>query len=90
MAKQAWIVFVFLCAVLLVAFFYIQLFPRDGEQPSARAGIANPASTNCIEMGGTLELVERAEGQFGLCHLPDGRVCDEWALFRDGNCATPE
>lgn len=90
MAKQAWIVIVFLCAVLLAAFFYMQLYPRTGTTPSGSVGMANPASTNCIEMGGTLEIVEGADGQFGLCHLPDGRVCDEWALFRDGNCPVSE
>jgi len=53
-------------------------------------GIANPASTHCVEIGGTLEIVDGAEGQSGLCHLPDGRVCEEWALFRDGSCTLPE
>jgi putative hemolysin len=53
-------------------------------------GIANPASTNCITLGGTLEIVEAAGGQAGYCHLEDGRVCEEWALFRDGTCSIPE
>lgn len=53
------------------------------------AGIANPASTNCINLGGTLEIVEGANGQYGLCHMNDGRVCEEWSLFRDGSCVVP-
>lgn len=57
------------------------------EQPSV--GIANPASTNCVNLGGTLEIVDGEGGQYGLCHLPDGRVCEEWGLFRDNKCVTP-
>lgn len=53
--------------------------------PAKDIGIANPASTFCIESGGTLELVETPEGQMGNCTLPNGTVCDEWALFR-GEC----
>lgn len=56
------------------------------EQP---VGIANPASTNCVKLGGTLEIAEGDAGQYGLCHLPDGRVCEEWSLFRDNECTTP-
>ncbi|WP_163311789.1 DUF333 domain-containing protein, partial [Enterobacter cloacae] len=25
----------------------------------------------------------------GMCHLPDGRICEEWALFRDNRCVPP-
>lgn len=46
------------------------------------ARIANPASENCIRLGGRLELREEAGGVVGYCHLPDGRVVEEWTLFR--------
>jgi putative hemolysin len=54
-------------------------------------GLANPASTNCITLGGTLEIVNDAQsgGQVGFCHMKDGRTCEEWALFRDGSCVAP-
>jgi len=47
--------------------------------------IANPASVNCIEKGGKLSIVEKPEGQVGMCTLSDGTVCEEWAYLR-GEC----
>ncbi|MDO5657584.1 MAG: DUF333 domain-containing protein [Paracoccus sp. (in: a-proteobacteria)] len=48
-------------------------------------GAPNPASVYCIEQGGRLEIRRTAEGDAGYCHLPDGRVVEEWALFRAAN-----
>lgn len=47
------------------------------------AGIANPASQNCIEKGGTLEMRKNKNGEYGVCFFDDNRQCEEWALFRD-------
>ena len=60
------------------------------QTSSSTAGIANPASTNCITLGGTLDIVDDAQsgGQVGYCHLKDGRVCEEWSLMR-GGCTAP-
>ncbi|MBI2611031.1 DUF333 domain-containing protein [Candidatus Kaiserbacteria bacterium] len=67
------------------------MYPQAGSDTEEEMmGIANPASTNCVNLGGTLEIVDEAEGQIGLCHMPDGRVCEEWALFRDGTCTIPD
>lgn len=45
--------------------------------------LANPATTFCVEMGGKPEMVtEAGGGVMGLCHLPDGRIVEEWTLFR--------
>jgi hypothetical protein len=50
------------------------------------AGIANPASTYCVEQGGTSEIRTAEDGsQSGVCKFPDGSECDEWAFFR-GEC----
>jgi putative hemolysin len=49
-------------------------------------GIANPASTYCVEQGGTSEIRTAEDGsQYGACVFPDGSECEEWALFR-GEC----
>lgn len=49
-------------------------------------GLANPASTNCIEQGGVLEIRERGDGgQYGVCIFDDNRQCEEWAMLR-GDC----
>ncbi len=57
---------------------------------SGTMAIANPASVACVQRGGRLEIVTGPSGgQAGYCHLKDGRVCEEWALFRDGRCVPP-
>lgn len=48
--------------------------------------LANPASVNCIEKGGTLQITKRGDGgEYGVCFFEDNRQCEEWALFY-GNC----
>lgn len=51
------------------------------EKPR-QLGMTNPASTYCVKQGGTLEIRTEPGGQVGYCHLPDGRVVEEWTLFR--------
>lgn len=46
--------------------------------------IANPASVNCEEEGGTLEIrTDATGGQVGYCKFSDGSECEEWAFYRD-------
>jgi uncharacterized protein len=55
-------------------------------QTETNSGIANPASQNCINKGGTLTIETRGDGgQFGVCTFEDNRQCEEWALMR-GEC----
>ena len=54
----------------------------DLEPPSDTTGIANPASTFCVEQGGTVEIVDETGGQVGYCNLPDGTRVEEWEYFR--------
>lgn len=56
----------------------------SGSQPPAAqpSGIANPASVYCTDQGGKLEMREGPGGTSGYCHLPDGRVVEEWELYR--------
>lgn len=64
--------------------------PGPDGQPSGvgppAVKIANPASTNCIDRGGELEIKTEPAGQYGVCVFDDGSRCEEWALFR-GECA---
>lgn len=55
----------------------------DDAPDDGRVGIANPASVNCIELGGALEIVDGPTGQTGWCTLPDGRRVEEWELYRE-------
>jgi putative hemolysin len=52
--------------------------------------IANPASVYCENQGGALEIRESEAGQTGYCVFEDGRICEEWALFRDKECVPPQ
>jgi putative hemolysin len=48
--------------------------------------IANPASTNCVKLGGNLVTKARGDGgQYSICRFNDGSACEEWALMR-GDC----
>lgn len=53
----------------------------SGTEPSA-IGMANPASAYCASQGGTLEIRKGLDGESGYCHLPDGRVVEEWEFYR--------
>jgi putative hemolysin len=56
-----------------------------------KIGMANPASVNCINHGGILEIrMNRTGGEYGVCHFPDGRLCEEWALFHNHACVMPK
>jgi putative hemolysin len=56
--------------------------------------MANPASVNCGQIGGTTEIKTAADGgQYGMCTFANGTTCEEWALFRGEGCqpyAAPE
>ncbi|WP_296224241.1 DUF333 domain-containing protein [Ralstonia sp. UBA689] len=56
------------------------------EPPRSNVGMANPASTYCLQRGGQLELSTRANGgEVGICVSPGGDECEEWAFLR-GSC----
>ena len=51
------------------------------DHPSV--GLANPASTYCIEQGGTLDIRTSDNGdQTGYCVFENGNECEEWAYYR--------
>ncbi|HEU5153244.1 MAG TPA: DUF333 domain-containing protein, partial [Gemmatimonadales bacterium] len=64
--------------------------PGAAERPAAdtTAGVrlANPASKNCVDKGGTLAIEQDPNGgQFGVCNFPKNHQCEEWAMLR-GHC----
>lgn len=60
---------------------------QDGVPTSPPAlGLANPASTHCVGLGGELKIERLGNGdEYGVCVFEDNRQCEEWALFR-GDC----
>lgn len=55
------------------------------HQGACQVKMANPASENCINLGGTLEEQLKENGNYNLCYFEDNRQCEEWALFY-GKC----
>lgn len=55
------------------------------DPTAARA--ANPASMNCIQQKGVLQIEHTSQGEVAYCLLPSGKRCEEWDMFR-GNCPT--
>ena len=57
------------------------------EKPEpSNVNVANPASEFCIKQGGKSEIKKDKDGnEYGVCHLPDGKVVEEWEYFRQHN-----
>lgn len=72
--------------IALAALGSLALMACSDDLPGAptddTTGIANPASTFCVEQGGTVEIVDETGGQVGYCNLPDGTRVEEWEYFR--------
>jgi putative hemolysin len=61
--------------------------PSTVSTPSS--GIANPAAVYCTQKRYQYEIRTNPDGsQYGVCILPDGTVCDEWAFYRH-TCPAP-
>ncbi|WP_365962920.1 DUF333 domain-containing protein, partial [Mesorhizobium sp.] len=62
-----------------------------GATAQKPVGRANPASVHCGDIGGRLVIrKDKAGNEYGFCRLPNGRLCEEWALFRDNKCVGPK
>jgi putative hemolysin len=80
--KVTFIKFLFVGAALLVAGCGT---PTGDVTEEPAPGMPNPASVYCEEEGGTLEVRQSQDGEYGVCIFGDGSECDEWAFFR-GEC----
>lgn len=66
--------------VLILPLAVMACAPKPANQPVI--GMANPASVHCVKAGGRVEIRKETAGEVGYCHLPDGRVIEEWKFFR--------
>lgn len=79
------------CSLLLASLLIVSCGGnQNGEQPpieqktgEKKLEIANPASVNCEQKGGRLEMMEEQGGQFGVCVFEDGSRCEEWRFYRN-------
>lgn len=79
-------------SILAAGFALISSMPfAAGAAAQKPVGMANPASVHCGEIGGRLVIrKDKAGNEYGFCGLPNGRLCEEWALFRDNKCVGPK
>lgn len=71
---------------LLTSAFIVLLFVTacsSAPAPLPTEAAPNPASANCVEKGGKLDIRTEANGEVGYCQFPDGSECEEWAFFRN-------
>ncbi len=45
------------------------------------SGMANPAAVYCKDLGYQYTIKSAPEGDYGICHLPDGSEVDEWKFL---------
>ncbi len=76
---------IIILVVVGVGIWYWNVQPVGKIGENKDVGLANPASGNCIQKGGTLEIRDSKKGQYGVCLFEDNRQCEEWALLR-GEC----
>jgi len=75
-----------LTGLLVVSAWGIKNRQPDPATATPASSIANPASVNCEQKGGKLEIRTTAGGdQYGVCTFPNGSECEEWAFLR-GEC----
>ncbi|MCC4798105.1 hemolysin [Enterovibrio norvegicus] len=59
---------------------------EDSASTTPSLNMANPASVYCDSVGGTSKTLTDEEGNaMSMCHLPDGTVVEEWALYRENH-----
>lgn len=57
---------------------------QEDQQTEQKAGLANPASVNCLDKGGVEEnRTDSTGGQYGVCKFSDNSECDSWKFFRE-------
>ncbi|RUZ80639.1 DUF333 domain-containing protein [Mesorhizobium sp. M7A.F.Ca.US.006.01.1.1] len=79
-------------SILVASFAALSSLPFSASASAQKpVGMANPASVHCGEIGGRLVIrKDKAGNEYGFCRLPNRRLCEEWALFRDNKCVGPK
>jgi len=57
-------------------------YATGAETNTWTAGLANPASVNCVKNGWTVIIEDSTGGQIWICTFPDGTTCEERAYMR--------
>ena len=81
------VVAVLIMLAIGLGLYYLRFQQKTKEivihKPESLTRIANPASVNCTDKGGQLEIKKAGDnGEYGVCIFEDNRQCEEWALLR--------
>ena len=79
MSKTSFLIVLGVLIILGVGVFLILNWNVEMRTP-------NPASVNCEDEGGSLEIRSNSKGEYGVCVFPDNSECEEWKLSR-GECS---
>lgn len=82
----------FIIIIILIAcgcvYYFVNVKDKNNVQEKVttentqKIGLANPSSVNCIDKGGTLDILKKDDGgEYGVCVFEDNMQCEEWALF---------
>jgi putative hemolysin len=82
--EENWLKIIIVVIVIVLISLLTSMFLVNSKN-TTNTQIANPASVNCINNSGKLSIVDKPEGQVGMCTFSNGTVCEEWAYFR-GEC----
>lgn len=75
---------------LLIGLSFLLIACKKETYKIEKIGMANPAAVHCAEKGGELHILKNKDGsESGYCQLPNGSICEEWALFRGEGCVKP-
>ncbi len=77
---------IFIVLVLVFVFLYIQ---NNKTKIDNGTEIPNPASSFCVQEGGSLDIRSSDSGEFGVCVFEDNSECEEWMFYR-GECSKGE
>lgn len=55
----------------------------SAQESDSENSIANPASKNCLDKGGSLQMLQETAGTLGVCKFTDGSECEEWQFYRN-------
>ncbi len=87
MNKRIWILTAIIIICVPVFIYLLMILGQKINKPEndldiTNTSVANPASVNCKKVGGTTQIMNGPNGQFGLCNFEDNQACEEWALMR--------
>lgn len=93
MVRKSYVKSSLVAGLVLVGIVCATSIASAGTKAGMRIGMPNPSAVFCIESGGGFD---DKNAPAGFCKLPDGQVCEPWAMYRawliskSHNCVGPK